>query len=139
VQRDIFFFCCEEDMPGVAYEGRTMEINYFEIGKSIRDHRIRQGFTQEQLSEYADISPGYLSKIENGFSKPSLETLLALSFSLGVSINEIVYSESNLEKHNMPSAMIDDLLKECTPRERELIYLVIKEFIAFLTKYGIRM
>ena len=52
------FFCCDEDMPGVAYEGRTMEINYFEIGKSIRDHRIRQVFTQEQLSEYADISPG---------------------------------------------------------------------------------
>jgi len=116
-----------------------MEINYSEIGKSIREHRIKQGFTQEQLSEYADFSPGYLSKIENGFSKPSLETLLALSFSLGIPINEIVYSELNMEEYSMPSAMINDLLKECTPRERELIYLVIKEFIGFLTKHGIRM
>ena len=95
-----------------------MKINYDAIGKAIRDFRIRQEMTQEELSEYSGISPGYLSKIESGYSKPSLETLVAISFSLGISLNDIVYSDEHLENFDLSSRMINDLLEKCNLNEK---------------------
>lgn len=100
-----------------------MKINYDAIGKAIRDFRIRQEMTQEELSEYSGISPGYLSKIESGYSKPSLETLVAISFSLGISLNDIVYSDEHLENFDLSSRMINDLLEKCNLNEKNLTYI----------------
>ena len=36
------------------------------FGKILRDFRVKNGFTQEQLSEKLGISLKYISRIENG-------------------------------------------------------------------------
>lgn len=36
------------------------------FGKILRDFRVKNGFTQEQLSEELGISLKYISRIENG-------------------------------------------------------------------------
>lgn len=46
-----------------------------DIGKTIATRRKAQHISQEQLSEKADISQGYISSIERGKEKPSLELL----------------------------------------------------------------
>lgn len=46
-----------------------------DIGKTIATRRKAQNISQEQLSEKADISQGYISSIERGKEKPSLELL----------------------------------------------------------------
>lgn len=42
------------------------------IGKIIRFYRLKNNLTQEQLSEYADCSCGFIGQIERGESKISL-------------------------------------------------------------------
>lgn len=116
-----------------------MKIDFNIIGNAIREHRIRHGFTQEQLSEYAEITPGYLSKIENGFAKPTLETLLSLAICLGVSVDELVFPNGKVGSNDITSRMILKLLEECSTDEKELIYLILKEFISFLVSHGIRL
>lgn len=39
------------------------------IGKIIRFYRLKNNLTQEQLSEYADCSCGFIGQIERGESK----------------------------------------------------------------------
>ena len=46
-----------------------------EIGKTIATRRREQNISQEQLSEKADISQGYISSIERGKEKPSIVLL----------------------------------------------------------------
>ncbi|TAM38165.1 XRE family transcriptional regulator [bacterium] len=43
-----------------------------ELGKKIRELRVRRGYTQEDLSEIADIDYKYIQKIE-GKNPPALK------------------------------------------------------------------
>jgi len=49
------------------------------IGKRIKEIRSQLGLTLKQLSEASELTPGTLSKIENGLVKPSITTLEMLA------------------------------------------------------------
>lgn len=53
-----------------------MNIDYEAIGRRIRTRRIQKAMTQEQLAALIEREPAYLSRIEHGNQKPSLDTLL---------------------------------------------------------------
>lgn len=53
-----------------------MNIDYEAIGRRIRTRRIRKAMTQQQLAALIEREPAYLSRIEHGNQKPSLDTLL---------------------------------------------------------------
>lgn len=56
------------------------------IGRALRAVRQQQGMTVVELSSRTNISIGMLSKIENGITSPSLNTLQTLSHALSVPI-----------------------------------------------------
>ena len=55
------------------------------VGRKIKEARYAAGLTQVQLCEIADVSQGYLSQIESGARRPSLDALKKLSDALAVS------------------------------------------------------
>jgi len=59
------------------------------IGMRIAELRNSKGFTQERLADKTEISSKYLSSIERGKENPTLDTLIKLSESLGVNIEDI--------------------------------------------------
>ena len=56
-----------------------MTLNYTIIGEQIRKARKKMKITQEQLAEMVDKCPSYISYIENGKKKLSLETLVNIA------------------------------------------------------------
>lgn len=54
------------------------------IGQQVRSFRRQIGATVAEVAKQAGLSPGMLSKIENGLTSPSLATLKALSHALNV-------------------------------------------------------
>lgn len=56
------------------------------IGLRVRQHRKEASLTVSELATAADISPGMLSKIENGQISPSLNTLQTLAQALNIPI-----------------------------------------------------
>ncbi len=56
------------------------------IGREVHAFRRKHGMTVVDLARLAKLSPGMLSKIENGLTSPSLATLRALSTALGVPV-----------------------------------------------------
>jgi transcriptional regulator with XRE-family HTH domain len=56
------------------------------IGVQIRQLRKRQDISAAELAHQAGLSAGMLSKIENGMTSPSLDTLQALSRALHVPV-----------------------------------------------------
>lgn len=59
------------------------------IGSALRRLRLSQNLVIADVAKLAKISSGMLSKLENGQSAASLETLVSLSRALGVSLSTL--------------------------------------------------
>ncbi|RTH04553.1 hypothetical protein CSW50_02435 [Thermus scotoductus] len=57
-----------------------------EVGKAIRQRRLELGMTQQELASRVGISRQYLTEIETGRRKPTLNTLERLFLVLGLSL-----------------------------------------------------
>lgn len=62
------------------------------LGAKIRELRRRQDLSVSDLAQAARISPGMMSKIENGQISPSLTTLQALSIALSAPLSSLFAS-----------------------------------------------
>ena len=54
------------------------------FGAIVRTLREKQGFTQEQLAERADVSATYIGFVERGDNVPTLIIILQIASALGV-------------------------------------------------------
>jgi transcriptional regulator with XRE-family HTH domain len=59
------------------------------IGRQVRHFRQQLDMTVVEVAKLAGLSPGMLSKIENGMTSPSLATLQALSRALNVPVTAL--------------------------------------------------
>ena len=62
------------------------------FGKILRDFRVKNKLTQEQLSEELGISLKYISRIENGNNGVKTQTLIKYMNILGITPNTIYAS-----------------------------------------------
>lgn len=53
-----------------------MNIDYKAAGKMMGSYRRKEKISQKELAKAVGISNNYLSNIENGYTIPSLETIL---------------------------------------------------------------
>lgn len=60
----------------------------YTIGAKIRDLRLKNGLTQEELADRAELSKGYISQLENDLTSPSIATLTDILTLLGSSLSE---------------------------------------------------
>lgn len=56
-----------------------------QLGGVIRQIRKERGLTLQQLAEQAEVTAGFLSKIERGVNSPSFENVQKICYALGVS------------------------------------------------------
>ncbi len=59
------------------------------LGLRLKDIRLKAGLTLRELARQADVSPSFVSQIENGKSQPSVATLYVFSQLLNVSVDEL--------------------------------------------------
>ena len=67
-----------------------MYVDYKLIGIRIKAARNRMGITQEILAEKLDVSIGYISQVERGITKISLDLLGAISTVLSCDVADLV-------------------------------------------------
>jgi transcriptional regulator with XRE-family HTH domain len=68
------------------------------IGPRIRQLREEQGLSQTQVEEKSGILRTVLSRIENGHSVPTLETLERIAATLGVPLYRFFYTGKGTPK-----------------------------------------
>lgn len=59
-----------------------------EIGKKIKQYRLKLDLTQEELAQRTELTKGYISQLENDLCSPSIATLEDILHILGVSLQE---------------------------------------------------
>ena len=105
-----------------------MSVNYFLLGRRIRETRIALRITQSELAEMTDLSEQYISNIECARRKLSLPSLIRIADALGVTADSLL--AGNLS-HN-PSEYNSEIIKifsECSPQERRFLYELMSAVI----------
>lgn len=59
-----------------------------DIGAKIKELRIMNGLTQEELADRSELSKGFISQLENDLTSPSISTLEDILQCLGMSLSE---------------------------------------------------
>lgn len=106
-----------------------MYIDYIAIGTRIRHHRLQKCITQEELAFQIETSAAYISNIECGKKKPSLQKLIQISEVLDVTINDFVYNTP--PKSSSPE--ITSLLSFCPKDKQEVLLKNISQIIKTIT------
>ena len=96
-----------------------MNVDYNLIGSRIRQARQEKNYLQKDLAHKMDVSIGYISQLERGITKISLDTLGAIAEVLGKDICYFI-SESNLSASNYLFSEIDSEFSKLSPQDKQL-------------------
>ncbi len=62
---------------------------YKKLGKKIKELRIEQGLTQQELADKIGKGLNFVGKIEVAFSKPSFDTIIDIANALNVKLKDL--------------------------------------------------
>lgn len=87
-------------------------MDYQQIGRQIRAARLRRKMTQAQLAEAADLSVPYISHVERGKKRVSLDALLRISQAVDVTVDQLL-SGTQPQDTVMPSSGLSRNWRGC--------------------------
>ena len=102
----------------------TMD-NYI-YGKKIKELRIKMGLTQNEVATSLEVTPGYISNVENGRTSMSLRMLIYYSKLANISLDSLV---GQIEPNYKETALDNELMAEIqklSVNEKEKLLQTIK-------------
>lgn len=103
------------------------------VGERIRCKRVQIGMSQDELAEKIDRATKYCSDIERGICGMSVETMLALSSHLDMSLDYMMFgeeSEEEKERQKNDELTILHIISTCSETQRAYALRLLKLFIA---------
>ncbi len=79
-------------------EGRSVstEPEYANMGERLRKARLARGLSLRGLAEVVGVSPSLISQVETGRAKPSVNTLYGLANELGISLDVLLFMDTQV-------------------------------------------
>lgn len=109
------------------------------IGTIIRAHRLQKGLSQGDIEKKTGLLRCYLSRVENGHTVPSLDTLSKIAAALDLPIAHF-FSDDTLDRQLNTQKLSDDELRFLTQirryssnlneSDRKLLLAMVKKFAA---------
>ena len=100
------------------------EINYQELGLRIKNTRLKNGLTQEQLADKVGCNTSHISNIENNYTKLSLNVLLTIANALNVTIDYLLSNQLNTSSDALNTEIVNRL-SLCNNKQKEQILQII--------------
>lgn len=101
-----------------------MNVDYALIGNRIKQARKNRNMTQEKLAERLDVSIGYVSQLERGITKISLDLLAAVSNILDCDISYFVGGANYLSERYLEEELVREFPK-LSARDKKLVLQMI--------------
>lgn len=120
-------------------EVRQLKGDSMKIGMMIRGYRLQKGMSQGDIEKRTGLLRCYLSRVENGHTVPSLDTLSKIAHALDVPLAQF-FSEDSLGREMDTHRLSDDELRFLTQirrysinlndSDRKLLLAMVKKFAA---------
>ena len=96
-----------------------MNDNY---GEKIRSYRVQLGLTQGQVAAEMEVTPGYISNVENGRTAMSLKFLIYYARLMGVTLDELVGDlEPDYRSSAADNALKNEISRLSEDQKRKLL------------------
>ena len=109
------------------------------IGTTIRGYRLQKGLSQGDIEKRTGLLRCYLSRVENGHTVPSLDTLAKIAHALDLPLAQF-FAEDSLGRELHTQKLTDDELRFLTQirrystnlndSDRKLLLAMVKKFAA---------
>ena len=109
------------------------------IGITIRGYRLQKGLSQGDIEKRTGLLRCYLSRVENGHTVPSLDTLAKIAQALDIPLAQL-FAEDSLGREMNTQKLTDDELRFLTQirryatnlndSDRKLLLAMVKKFAA---------
>jgi transcriptional regulator with XRE-family HTH domain len=113
------------------------------IGTTIRTYRLQKGLSQGDIEKKTGLLRCYLSRVENGHTVPSLDTLSKIASALDLPIAQF-FADDSLGRQFNTQKLSDDELRFLTQirrystnlneSDRKLLLAMVKKFAATATR-----
>lgn len=110
-----------------------MDLDYLEIGRNIRTHRQQKGMKQKDLAELINVTDQHISHIENGRTKLSVDSLVAISNALQVDCNTLLGTTLTAARKTVLLQKLTDLTAVMDEKKLGLVV----EFCNMLVEYDL--
>lgn len=114
-----------------------------QIGMTIRGYRLQKGLSQGDIEKRTGLLRCYLSRVENGHTVPSLDTLSKIATALDLPLAQF-FAEDSLGRELNTQKLTDDELRFLTQirryssnlndSDRKLLLAMVKKFAATAVK-----
>lgn len=107
------------------------------IGSTIRGYRLQKGMSQGDVEKRTGLLRCYLSRVENGHTVPSLDTLQKIAGALGVPLSQFFAEETVARDLNSLALSEEDIrfltqiqryAAHLTESDRKLLLAMVKKF-----------
>lgn len=105
-----------------------MNVDYKLIGSRIKAARNSLGYTQEWLAEKLDVTVGYISQVERGITKISLDLLAEISTILNCDIATLIVG-ATVQSGNYLSPELNAYYSKLDKADKKLVAGFIKLLI----------
>ena len=96
-----------------------MNDNY---GDQIKSYRMKLGLTQSQVASELDVTPGYISNVENGRTAMSLRLLTYYAKIMHVTLDSLVGNiEPTYKTNALDNALIEEISKMSDEAKEKLL------------------
>jgi transcriptional regulator with XRE-family HTH domain len=109
------------------------------IGITIRGYRLQKGYSQGDIEKRTGLLRCYLSRVENGHTIPSLDTLAKIAEALDLPLSQF-FAEDALNREMTAQKLTDEELRFLTQirrystnlndSDRKLLLAMVKKFAA---------
>jgi transcriptional regulator with XRE-family HTH domain len=110
------------------------------IGETIRNYRLQKGMSQGDIEKRTGLLRCYLSRVENGHTIPSLDTLAKIATAMDVPLGQFfAESHTNGAARNLPPLTEDEVRflsqirrysSNLNDSDRKLVLAMVKKMAA---------
>ena len=132
------FFADMSETPELSARGRAEAPAPIDIGATIRGFRLQLGLSQGDIEKRTGLLRCYLSRVENGHTVPSLETLQKIAAALDVPLSQFFAEDRTRNIHGV--ALSEDEIRfltqiqryasQLTEGDRRLLLAMVRKFSA---------
>ena len=99
------------------------------VGEVIRNFRQRRGLSQGDLEKKSGLMRCYISRVENGHTVPSLDTLMRLAQAFDTELADM-FREGALDPGEQEFLRdLRSFLPSLTPRDREQVLELVRKMV----------
>lgn len=103
-----------------------------EIGQRIRNYRLQNKLSQEELAEKCGLHPTYIGQVERGEKNATIESISKITAGLSISLGTLFENITSFDDENSYPAQAYDLILSAAPEKQKQLVDILRSILEIM-------